>query len=68
MTDAPVGSPEWWLRRLHGELIKRRNDIQTATDYYDGLHNLSFQSQRFREAFDVAAAGHAGKVILTWDE
>ncbi len=51
MADAPVGSPEWWLRRLHADLIDRRGAIQVATDYYDGLHNLSFQSQRFREAF-----------------
>ena len=51
MADAPVGSPEWWLRRLHKELIERRPALQLATDYYDGSHNLSFQSKRFREAF-----------------
>ena len=52
MADAPeMGSPEWWLRRLHKELIERRPALQSATDYYDGAHNLSFQSKRFREAF-----------------
>lgn len=51
MDDAPVGSPEWWLRRLHGALVARRPALQLATDYYDGSHNLSFQSKRFREAF-----------------
>ena len=53
MAEAPddVGSPEWWLRRLFSELIARRPAIEKATDYYDGEHNLGFQSQRFREAF-----------------
>ncbi len=51
MADAPVGSPEWWLRRLHKALIERRPALQTATDYYEGLHNLAFESKRFRKAF-----------------
>lgn len=51
MADAPVGSPEWWLRRLHKALIERRPALQTATDYYEGRHNLAFESRRFRKAF-----------------
>ncbi len=52
MADAPVGSPEWWLRRLHKALIERRNVVQVTSDYYDGVHNLKFMSQRFRQAFN----------------
>lgn len=33
-----------------------------------GVITHRFPAASFREAFDVAAAGHAGKVILTWDE
>ncbi len=33
-----------------------------------GVITHRFPASGFREAFDVAAAGHAGKVILTWDE
>lgn len=51
MPDTPVGSPEYWLHDLYEDLIERRAAIQTATDYYDGIHNLAFQSKRFREAF-----------------
>lgn len=52
MDDAPeAGSPEWWLRRLCQGLMDRRAAIAKTTDYYDGEHNLAFQSRRFREAF-----------------
>ncbi len=51
MADVPVGSPEWWLRRLHTALVERRPALQNATDYYEGLHNLAFESKRFRKAF-----------------
>lgn len=33
-----------------------------------GVITHRFPASSFREAFDVAAGGHAGKVILTWDE
>lgn len=48
---ADVGSPEWWLRRLHKQMCDRHREIDKLTDYYDGLHNLAFQNRRFREAF-----------------
>ena len=48
---ADVGSPEWWLRRLHKQMCDRHAQIDKLTDYYDGVHNLEFQSKRFREAF-----------------
>lgn len=51
MADVLVGSPEWWLRRLHKALIERRPALQTATDYYEGHQNLAFESARFRKAF-----------------
>ena len=52
MADAPVGSPEWWLRRLHKRLIARREKVQVTSDYYDGVHDLKFMSKRFRQTFN----------------
>lgn len=44
-------TPEWWLRQLHGQLVNRRPLLRTLGNYYDGRHNLAFESQRFRETF-----------------
>lgn len=51
MAAADVGSPEWWLRRLHGRIVARRQSVQTLHDYYDGVHRLAFASRKFLEAF-----------------
>lgn len=59
MADAPVGSPEWWLRRLHKELIDRRPAVQRSTDYYEGFQNLAFESDRFRKAFGAQLSAFA---------
>jgi len=45
------GSPPWWLKRLHLRLVQRRAVIDRAAEYHDGVHNLAFQSKKFREAF-----------------
>lgn len=47
-----AGSPEWWLRRLHKQLVDRRGAVQATSNYYDGAHDLKFMSQRFRKAFN----------------
>ena len=48
---ADVGSPEWWLRRLHKRIVDREHEVDEFTDYYEGEHRLAFESRRFREAF-----------------
>lgn len=47
MAEDPITT----LRRLYGNLIDRRPKIGRATDYYDGVHNLAFASEKFLEAF-----------------
>ncbi len=59
MADSPVGSPEWWLRRLHTALIERRPAVQRSTDYYEGFQNLAFESDRFRKAFGAQLSAFA---------
>lgn len=51
MTDAPVNSPEWWLRRLHKAMLARQPAAEAACAYYDGAHRMAFESKRFRDAF-----------------
>lgn len=43
--------PQVTLKRLYAELVHRRPVIKTAADYYDGVHNLAFTSEKFLEAF-----------------
>lgn len=51
MAQYELGSPEWWLRRLHGRIVARRTDVQNLHNYYDGVHRLAFASQKFLDAF-----------------
>lgn len=51
MAPPDVGTPEWWLRRLHGQVLTRRDHIRTLHDYYDGRQRLAFATQKFLEAF-----------------
>lgn len=39
-TDAAVESPEWWLRRLHHELVLRQPSLSLFDAYYRGDHPL----------------------------
>jgi hypothetical protein len=32
--QAAVGSPEWWLRRLHTEIVNRQPDLELFDAYY----------------------------------
>lgn len=47
----PVGSPLWWVHRLYEQLLARRPVVEKSAEYYDGVHNLAFQSKKFRETF-----------------
>lgn len=51
MPTPEPGSPEWWLRRLHVRICKRRPLLVRLIDYYDGDHPLEFTSEEFRNAF-----------------
>lgn len=51
MTEAPIGSPEWWVETLVARLVARRKVIKTYADYYEGDHNLQFASARWEQAF-----------------
>lgn len=56
-TNAPAGSPLWWVDRLERELAGRQALIEFHEAYFEGRHRLSFASSRFREAFaDMLAA------------
>lgn len=48
---AEQGSPEWWLRRLHGQIVERRPHLERLHAYYDGQHPLAFSSTKFLETF-----------------
>lgn len=48
---ADVGSPEWWLARLHKKLQSRQTGLLKVGNYYDGHHNLKFATEQFRNAF-----------------
>jgi hypothetical protein len=39
------------LRSLYADLVRRRRTVTIAADYYDGVHNLAFTSEKFLEAF-----------------
>lgn len=49
-----VGSPDWWLRRLHGKLTALRDPLNTLDRYYTGDQPLRYASSKFREAFGGA--------------
>lgn len=48
---AELMTPEMMIRRLYGELRRRATATEKARQYYDGIHNLAFSSQKFRETF-----------------
>ena len=48
---ADVGSPEWWVARLYGRLIERRDTIDLFSDYYAGNHPLPWLAAQARDEF-----------------
>ena len=51
VSDLPQYSPQWWLQRLERRLEFRRPVVNLYGEYYEGRHELSFASSKFREAF-----------------
>lgn len=64
---APIGSPEWFLRRMHHELVNRLPDLALYDDYYRGDHPLpwlpSQAQQEFRRILSMARANFMGLVV-----
>jgi hypothetical protein len=50
-TQAAVGSPEWWLRRLHKQIADRQPYLSVHDDYYSGNHPLPWIAPRARDEF-----------------
>lgn len=44
-------TPDVWLRRLHAQVVDRREQLERLARYYDGEHNLAFSSKKFLESF-----------------
>jgi hypothetical protein len=63
---APVGSPEWWLRRLHGEIVNRQPDLATYDAYYRGDQPTPWlprqARQEFRRVLDLVGANICGLI------
>ena len=47
----PNLSPAAWLEFMLGKLDAQAKAVTAPTDYYNGLHKLSFATAKFREAF-----------------
>lgn len=59
-----VGSPMWWMRRLHNQLIMRRTRLAKLQRYFDGEFSLAYADQRLREAF--GSVFYADRFGLNW--
>lgn len=44
-------SPEWWLHRLYGQLVDRRDEVEFFNDYYSGNHPLPWLAPQARDEF-----------------
>ena len=51
LAGAPVGSPEWWLRRLHKEIVNRCPWLELFDAYYRGDHPLPWLAPQARTEF-----------------
>ena len=52
MADEPaVGTPDWWLNRLHKKLQERRPALAVLDSYYTGEQPLQYATESFRAAF-----------------
>jgi hypothetical protein len=63
---APIGSPEWWLRRLHAEIVERQPYLDLHDAYYSGNHPLPWIAPKaraeFRRIFKMTRANLMGLV------
>lgn len=49
--ESTYGSPQWWRKRLLGDLRNRSAELQRYDDYYSGKQRMAFATSKFREAF-----------------
>lgn len=54
--DQPVGSPLWWVWRLHAELLQRHPLVRLLDDYYEGRHKLGLSTREYQRVFGEALA------------
>ncbi|HET7386858.1 MAG TPA: phage portal protein [Nocardioidaceae bacterium] len=63
----PVGSPLWWVRRLHQIILNRLTDIEMYDNYYAGRHPapwLAPQAQtEFRRLLRMTRSNYMGLVV-----
>lgn len=63
----PVGSPLWWVRRLHGLIQSRQTTIEMYDDYYAGRHPVPWlapQAQtEFRRLLAMTRTNYMGLVV-----
>jgi hypothetical protein len=61
-----IGSPEWWLRRLHKELAARCPALDLLDDYYEGDHPLPWLAPQahveFRRILRMTRSNYMGLV------
>jgi hypothetical protein len=67
LMPAAVGSPEWWLRRLHKELAGRQESLALFNDYYRGEHPLPWLPSQahaeFRRILTLTRSNYMGLVV-----
>jgi hypothetical protein len=65
--NAAMGSPEWWLRRLHKQLLTRLPSLALYDDYYRGEHPLPWLPAQaraeFRRILRMSRANVCGLVV-----
>jgi len=66
LTAPVLGSPEWWLRRLHRELADRIPALDLLDDYYRGEHPLPWLAPQahaeFRRILRMTRSNYMGLV------
>lgn len=64
---AVVQSPEWWLRRLHGQIADRLPYLNLMDAYYSGDHPLPWlprqAHQEFRRILRMTRSNYMGLVV-----
>jgi hypothetical protein len=64
---APVGSPLWWVRRLHARLVARQPLVERYHAYYSGDHPLpwlpSQAQEEFRRVLRMTRTNYMGLVV-----
>jgi len=65
-------SPEWWLRKLQNQHVRRLPDLNRLNDYYEGHHRIPFASPKFRQMwggiFNGFSDNWCGTVVAAAEE